>query len=42
MRPSTTGREARDGPGYTDDRGVSTMPDNRDNLTVGELIGLVA
>jgi Cytochrome c len=31
-----------DGPGYTDDRGSSIMPDYRDNLTVGELIDLVA
>ena len=31
-----------DGPGYTDDRGLSIMPDNRDSLTVGELIDLVA
>jgi putative copper export protein/mono/diheme cytochrome c family protein len=31
-----------DGPGYTDDRGLSIMPDYRDNLTVGELIDLVA
>jgi hypothetical protein len=31
-----------DGPGYTDDRGLSIMPDYRDNLTVGEPIDLVA
>jgi putative copper export protein len=31
-----------DGPGYTDDRGLSTMPDYREKLTVGELIDLVA
>ena len=31
-----------DGPGYTDDRGLSTMPDYRERLTVGELIDLVA
>jgi putative copper export protein len=30
-----------DGPEYTDDRGLSTMPDYRDKLTVGELIDLV-
>jgi len=30
-----------DGPGYTDSRGQSTMPDYRDRLTVGELIDLV-
>ncbi len=31
-----------DGPGYTDDRGLSTMPDYRDHLKVAELIDLVA
>ena len=31
-----------DGPGYTDERGLSTMPEYRDNLTVGQLIDLVA
>ena len=31
-----------DGPGYTDDRGLSTMPEYREMLTVGELIDLVA
>ena len=31
-----------DGPGYTDDRGLSTMPDYREHLTVSELIDLVA
>src|SRR5262245_40455774 len=31
-----------DGPGYTDARGLSTMPEYRDTLTVGELIDLVA
>ena len=31
-----------DGPGYTDDRGLSTMPDYREKITVGELIDLVA
>jgi hypothetical protein len=31
-----------DGPGFTDDRGLSTMPDYRNKLTVGELIDLVA
>ena len=31
-----------DGPGYTDDRGLSIMPDYRESLTVGELIDLVA
>jgi putative copper resistance protein D len=31
-----------DGPGYTDARGSSTMPDYRETLTVGELIDLVA
>jgi hypothetical protein len=31
-----------DGPGYTDDRGLSTMPDIREKITVGELIDLVA
>jgi mono/diheme cytochrome c family protein len=31
-----------DGPGYNDDRGLSTMPDYRDRLTVAELIDLVA
>jgi mono/diheme cytochrome c family protein len=30
-----------DGPGYTDERGLSTMPDYRDRLTVGELSDLV-
>ena len=30
-----------DGPGYVDERGLSTMPDYRDRLTVGELIDLV-
>jgi hypothetical protein len=30
-----------DGPGYTDDRGLSTMPDYSDRLTVGELSDLV-
>lgn len=31
-----------DGPGYTDSRGLSIMPDYRDKLTVGDLIDLVA
>ena len=31
-----------DGPGYTDARGASTMPDYRKTLTVSELIDLVA
>ena len=31
-----------DGLDYTDDRGLSIMPDYRENLTVGELIDLVA
>jgi mono/diheme cytochrome c family protein len=31
-----------DGPGYTDARGLSTMPDYRDRITVGDLIDLVA
>ena len=31
-----------DGPGYTDDRGLSTMPDYGDGLTVRELVDLVA
>ena len=31
-----------DGPGYTDARGLSIMPDYRNELTVGELIDLVA
>jgi putative copper export protein len=31
-----------DGPGYADGQGRSTMPDDRDRLTVGELIDLVA
>src|ERR1043166_987716 len=31
-----------DGPGYTDPQGLSTMPDYRNKLTVGELIDLVA
>ena len=31
-----------DGPGYTDARGLSTMPDYREKLTVTELIDLVA
>jgi hypothetical protein len=31
-----------DGPGYTDDRGLSTMPDYREKLSVGDLIDLVA
>jgi copper resistance protein D len=30
-----------DGPGYTDERGLSTMPDYSDRLTVGELSDLV-
>src|SRR5262249_10157956 len=30
-----------DGPGYTDERGLSTMPDYRDRLTVGDLSDLV-
>ena len=30
-----------DGPGYTDERGLSIMPDYRDRLTVGELSDLV-
>jgi putative copper resistance protein D len=30
-----------DGPGYTDARGLSTMPDYREKLTVSELIDLV-
>jgi mono/diheme cytochrome c family protein len=30
-----------DGPGYTSEQGLSTMPDYRDRLTVGELIDLV-
>ena len=33
---------ALDGPGYTDERGRSIMPEYRQNLTVGELIDLVA
>jgi len=28
--------------GFTDDRGLSTMPDYRNKLTVGELIDFVA
>jgi hypothetical protein len=31
-----------DGPGYTDSRGLSIMSDYRNELTVGELIDLVA
>ena len=31
-----------DGPDYTDSRGLSIMPDYRDEITVGELIDLVA
>jgi len=31
-----------DGPGYTDGRGLSIMPEYRDRMTVGELIDLVA
>jgi putative copper export protein len=31
-----------DGPGYSDPRGLSIMPDYRDKLTIGELIDLVA
>jgi len=31
-----------DGPGYTDDRGLSTMPEYRQTMTIGELIDLVA
>jgi mono/diheme cytochrome c family protein len=31
-----------DGPGYTDSRGLSIMPDYRNKLTVGDLIDLVA
>jgi hypothetical protein len=31
-----------DGPGYANERGLSIMPDYRDDLTVGELIDLVA
>lgn len=31
-----------DGPGYTDDRGLSIMPDYRNKLTVSELIDLIA
>ena len=31
-----------DRPGYTDSRGLSTIPDYRDKLTVSELIDLVA
>jgi mono/diheme cytochrome c family protein len=31
-----------DGPGYTDTRGLSTMPEYRETLTVGGLIDLVA
>jgi mono/diheme cytochrome c family protein len=30
-----------DGPGYTNEQGLSTMPDYRDRMTVGELIDLV-
>ena len=30
-----------DGPGYTDERGLSIMPDYRDRLTVSELSDLV-
>lgn len=30
-----------DGLGYSDERGLSIMPDYRDRLTVGELIDLV-
>jgi len=39
MNPNAT---ILDGPGYTDAQGLSIMPDFRDNLTVGELIDLVA
>ena len=31
-----------DGPGYTDERGLSIMPEYRTSMTVGELIDLVA
>jgi putative copper export protein/mono/diheme cytochrome c family protein len=31
-----------DGPGYTDNRGLSIMPEYRQSMTVGELIDLVA
>ena len=31
-----------DGPGYTDDRGLSIMPEYRQNMTVGELVDVVA
>ena len=31
-----------DGPGYSNDRGLSTMPDYRERLTVADLIDLVA
>jgi mono/diheme cytochrome c family protein len=31
-----------DGPGYTDDRGLSMMPEYRQTMTVGELVDLVA
>ena len=31
-----------DGPGYTDDRGLSIMPEYRHSMTVGELVDLVS
>jgi len=31
-----------DGPGYTDERGRSIMPDYREQLTLSELVDLVA
>ena len=31
-----------DGPGYTDARGLSTMPEYRQTMTVGDLIDVVA
>jgi hypothetical protein len=31
-----------DEPGYTDDRGLSTMPEYRQSMTVGDLVDLVA
>jgi hypothetical protein len=37
----TPNAQILDGPGYSDERGLSIMPDYRDRLTVGELIDLV-
>ena len=31
-----------DGPGYTDDRGLSIMPEYRHTMTVGDLVDLVS